>query len=115
MRSVGVSVFIMLLLGGLSFVPQAEANGIRITVSDRFLVSRDFENVPWLRKPPHQVHQDNRQPRDFHDSRFHRRPLTNIIIVNPPPVVIESPWVWVPAQWAWNGWQWVWMSGYWTR
>jgi hypothetical protein len=105
MRSVGVSVFVMLLLGSLSFVQRAEANhdGVRISVSDRFLVSRDFhQHQEFLARDGHH--------RGFHPW-FHQRVRQNPFTQHQ---FIGVPKVWVPAQWVWNGWQWVWVPGHWV-
>jgi hypothetical protein len=109
----GLGVLIVLFV--ISFYPlKADADdrqGRRISVSDRFLVSRDFERVSGQKQFAPWVHHDQ-QTRALHFGRH--QGFTNIIIVNPPPVVIAAPTIWVPPQWVWNGWQWVWMPGYWT-
>ena len=108
----GLGVLIALFV--IAFHPlKAEADdwqGRRISVSDRFLVSRDFDRVTGQKPFAPWGHHEQRRLPQF----GHHRGFTQIIVVNPPPVVIEAPKAWVPPQWVWNGWEWVWMPGYWT-
>ena len=112
-RSVAVlSLFVALSLGGLWPPGTLEAGDwgdLRITVSDRFLVSRDFPFGG--RHAGNAFHRGH--PTQFIDRGIRPNHQREIIIVNPAPVVVNpTPMVWVPAQWVWNGWNWVWMPGY---
>lgn len=74
--------------------------GIRITVSDRFLVSRDFQHGR------HEVIRSQSHGPRFVDPniRCHHLGVREVVVVKPR--------AWVPAQWVWNGWQWVWAPGH---
>ena len=99
---VGLVLGVTLFFASASLPGNLEAIewGTRITVSDRFLVSRDFQHGrhEGIRSQPH-------TPRFVDPNiRHHHLGVREIVIVKPR--------AWVPAQWVWNGWQWVWAPGY---